>query len=233
MTPSKPKQADDFIRIQDLFYLCLAKWRWFVVSLAVTLGIAVYYLLTTPPVYTRSASLLIKEDSKGQSLSSDVSSTFADMGLFQANTNVNNELLSLQSPAVMLDVVKRLHLNIDYLTDGAFYKQVLYGQTLPMSISFFGLQDNETASLTLRQGASGKLELSGFTRNGEEVEGQIEGKLNDTIASPIGKLMVEPTPYYNIGFHEPVYITRSTLHGATDAYSSRLSVAASSVPKTC
>ena len=33
MTPSKPKQADDFIRIQDLFYLCLAKWRWFVVSL--------------------------------------------------------------------------------------------------------------------------------------------------------------------------------------------------------
>ena len=136
--PTRPKQGDDFIRIQDLFYLCLAKWRWFVVSLVLTLGIAVYYLLTTPPVYTRAASLLIKEDSKGQSLSGDVGSTFADMGLFQANTNVNNELLSLQSPAVMLDVVKRLHLHTDYLTDGTFYKQVLYGQTLPFSISFFG-----------------------------------------------------------------------------------------------
>ncbi|ADY37273.1 capsular exopolysaccharide family [Phocaeicola salanitronis DSM 18170] len=230
--PTRPKQGDDFIRIQDLFYLCLAKWRWFVVSLVLTLGIAVYYLLTTPPVYTRAASLLIKEDSKGQSLSGDVGSTFADMGLFQANTNVNNELLSLQSPAVMLDVVKRLHLHTDYLTDGTFYKQVLYGQTLPFSISFFGLQDNETASLTLRQGASGKLELSDFTRNGEKVEGISEGKLNDTIASPVGKLLVEPTPYYNIGFHEPVYVSRSSLHGATGAYSSRLSVVLSDEKST-
>ena len=48
--PTRPKQADDFIRIQDLFYLCLGKWYWFVISLAVTIGVAVIYLLTTPPV---------------------------------------------------------------------------------------------------------------------------------------------------------------------------------------
>ena len=41
----RPTQADDFIRIQDLLYLCLAKWKWFVLSLAVTVGIAVFYLL--------------------------------------------------------------------------------------------------------------------------------------------------------------------------------------------
>ena len=68
MTTQKnvPAQSQqDFIRIQDLFYLCLGKWHWFILSLAVCLGTAVWYLLATPPVYTRSASILIKDDSKG------------------------------------------------------------------------------------------------------------------------------------------------------------------------
>ena len=45
------QNAQDFIRIQDLLYLCLAKWHWFVLSLAVCLGVAVVYLLKTPPVF--------------------------------------------------------------------------------------------------------------------------------------------------------------------------------------
>ena len=112
---SKPKQADDFIRIQDLFYLCLNKWYWFVISLAVTVGVAVVYLLTTPPVYTRSASLLIKEDSKGNSLG-DAAGLLGHLDIFLANTNVYNEIQSLQSPAIILAVVKRLHFAISYHT---------------------------------------------------------------------------------------------------------------------
>lgn len=119
---SRPKQADDFLRIQDLFYLCLGKWYWFVISLVITLGVAVFYLLTTPPVYTRSASLLIKEDSKGNSMS-DAAGVLGDIDIFQTSTNVNNEIQSLQSPSVMLDVVKRLHLDISYFADGGFYKR--------------------------------------------------------------------------------------------------------------
>mgnify|MGYP006988153437 CR=1 FL=1 len=57
----KPGQQDDFLRIQDLLYLCLARWKWFVLSLAVTIGVATAYLLRTPTVYTRTASVLIKE----------------------------------------------------------------------------------------------------------------------------------------------------------------------------
>ena len=46
----KPGQQDDFLRIQDLLYLCLARWKWFVLSLAVTIGAATAYLLRTPAV---------------------------------------------------------------------------------------------------------------------------------------------------------------------------------------
>lgn len=170
-------KADDFIRIQDLYYLCLARWRWFVLSLVVCLGIAAIYLLKTPPVYTRTASLLIKEESKGQSLSGDVGSAFSDLGLFQSNTNVNNELISLKSPAVMYDVVKRLHLDVDYSTEGTFYPQVRYGQNLPVTISFAGLADNETAALTVQAVRPQGVKLTSFVHNGEEVDGEVVGAL--------------------------------------------------------
>ena len=220
-------KADDFIRIQDLYYLCLAKWRWFILSLVVCLGVAVIYLLMTPPVYTRTASLLIKEESKGQSLSGDVGTTFSDLGLFQSNTNVNNELISLQSPAVMFDVVKRLHLEVDYATDGSFYPQVRYGQNLPLTVSFAGLGDNETAALTVESVRPQGVKLTSFMHNGEKVDGEVVGALNDSLVTPIGKVVVRPAAGY-VDWQkssEPLTVSRSGLNSAVSRYAGGLSVA--------
>ena len=107
------KQSDDSIRIQDLLNICLKKWYWFALSLAITTGVAAIYILTTPPVYTRSALLLLKDDGNGKS-SGDAAGVLGDFDLFRTSTNINNEIQSLQSPAIMHDVVKRLKLNVNY-----------------------------------------------------------------------------------------------------------------------
>ena len=227
---TRPGQADDFIRIQDLFYLCVNKWYWFLLSLMVAIGLAIVYILVTPPVYTRSASLLIKEDSKGQSLSGEVSSSFSDLGLFQSNTNVNNELLSLQSPAVMLDVVKRLRLDIDYQADGRFYRKVLYGKDRPVTLSFGDLQDNDAVSFTLEPQKDGSLVLYDFVKNGEKVasEQRLKGTIGKAIDTPIGEVRVDDSSYDPTRpFEYPIYITRSSLYGTTDRYASNLTVALS------
>lgn len=227
-------KTDDFIRIQDLYYLCLAKWRWFVLSLVVCLGIATIYLLKTPPVYTRTASLLIKEESKGQSLSGDVGASFSDLGLFQSNTNVNNELVSLQSPAVMYDVVKRLHLEVDYYTEGRFYAQVRYGQNLPVTVSFADLADNETAALTVEAVRSKGIKLTSFVHNGEKVDGEVVGALNDSLVTPIGKIVIRPAGAF-VDWQkssEPLTVSRSGLNSAVSRYSAGLSVALQSEKTT-
>ena len=220
---SKPKQADDFIRIQDLFYLCVNRWYWFVISLAVTLGLAVIYLLTTPPVYTRSASLLIKEDSKGNSLS-DATGVMGDFDLFQSSTNVNNEMQSLQSPSVMLDVVKRLHLDINYHTDGSFYKKVLYGRTSPYVVSFNDLQDNESASFTIHPEENGQVKLTDFSRNGEGLDGEVTTAFRDTVTTPIGRIVIQALND-SVTYDDPVYVSRMGYQAATGAYAANLSVA--------
>ena len=227
-----PKQSDDFIRLQDLFYLCIDKWYWFAVSLVVTLGIALVYLLTTPPVYTRSASLLIKEEGKGNSLS-DVSGVLGDIDFFQTNINVNNEIQSLQSPAVMYDVVKRLHLDINYTKDGSFYDQVLYGKDCPYEVSFIDLPDNEDLSFTIYPASSNKgVQIGDFVR-GEEESGQTVNVLfNDTTETPVGKLIVKPVLHDTVAYKEPVYVSRIGLQAATTAYASQLTVALSDEKST-
>lgn len=216
----KQEPADDFIRIQDLISLCLAKWKWFVVSLVVTMGIAILYLLMTPSVYLRSASILIKEDSKGQSISSDVASLFSDLGMSQSASNVNNELIAIQSPAVILETIKRLSLDVNYQVKGLFHKETLYASDLPVRISFPDLADNESVSLVIRLLPEQEVELSDIVRGKEDFSDEtVKGKLNEEIETPAGKMIVRPNLNYEEflkGDNPDIYVTRTNLYNMTD-----------------
>ena len=232
-TVSRFRPADDFMSLQELLRLCLANWKWFALSLAACLCAAAAYLLTTPPVYTRSASILVKADSKGQSVT-DAAGVLGNIDIFQTNTNVNNELISMQSPAVMLDVVKRLDLDVDYTTDGNFYRRVLYGSDLPVKVSFLDLRDNETASMTMRPEDGGKWKLSGFTRNGEEADAPESVTVTAGIPArtPAGRVLVEPADGRSAATGLPIYVSRSTIAGTTASYASRLTAALNSEEAT-
>ncbi|MDB9117018.1 MULTISPECIES: GumC family protein [Bacteroidales] len=220
----KPGQQDDFLRIQDLLYLCLARWKWFVLSLMVTIGVATVYLLRTPAVYTRTASVLIKEDSKGKSVSSDLES-FSEFGLFQSGTNVNNELITFQSPALMTEVVKRLRLDMNYFVPGKFHRQVAYGLTLPVDVTINDLPENESAGFTLKIQPDGTLYLSDFIRNGTDLdEKDVKGSLLDSITTPLGKIIIHTTPNYVKGEAYTLYVGKSSLYNAVNSCSSNLSV---------
>lgn len=222
-----PKNASaqnqqDFIRIQDLFYLCLNKWHWFVLSLAVCLGAAVWYLLTTPPVYTRSASILIKDDSKGKSTSGAMED-FADFGMFATSTNVNNEMGTLQSPDLMREVVSRLNLNMDYHTDGRFHRQTVYGEQLPVKTILVDFPANQAAAFTM-QLKDGNVILFDFKKDEKSIDGSFTGTLNDTISSPVGKIVIQPDSSYEKEEETLLYVSHVPIQSAVAAYSMNLSV---------
>lgn len=234
-------QADDFIRLQDLFYLCLAKWRWFILSLAVTLGIATYNILTTPNVYQRTASLMIKDDRKSQGISSDVSSMFGDMGLGNAKSNVNNELIAIQSPAMLLETGKRLKLDVDYAIDGAFHKEALYGGDLPVTVDFIGFTDEQSGSFQLQLKGDGSYlisKLKGITRDNLPVDDsdEISGRLGQIIHTPLGKIKVDKAPSYSQfvknGDASVLYVSRSNIYAMTDRIKGSLAASLSEEKST-
>lgn len=221
---------DDVQRLKELFSLCLARWRWFAASVLLCLGIAGLYILRTPPVYTRSAYLLIKEDSKGRSIGSDISAAFADLGLAQANTNVNNELLALQVPSVIMETVKRLSLDVNYQTSGVFHGNTLYGTELPVKVGFLELADNEFAGFTLRLLPEGKVELDGFESTERDVENRaVAGTAGDTLSTPLGRLVLMPGSASASPEEYPlIRVSRTSLYGCIDACKKRLAVELSS-----
>ena len=209
-------------------FLYLSKWKWFVLSLAVCIGVAVVYLLRTPSVYTRTATLLIEDNDKGGSISASEMS-FADLGLFQSNTNVNNEIIAMSSPALMQDVVRRLHLDMTYSADGRFHDEVLYGSTLPVTVALNEFTDGESASLTMYVDTSGAVSLYDFRTvlNGENVRYKdvVQGKVGEMVETPLGGIVVNPTAFFHrVGSGMEITVSKSTLYGATTAYSSKLTV---------
>ncbi len=227
-TENNQNRASDHIAIQEIFQLCLAKWHWFVISLALALLAAFIYIKVTPPVYERKASMLIKEDSKGSSLSTDVSE-FSNIGLFQSNVNVNNEIVSLRSYGLMLGVVERLHLDVDYMVKGRFHDAVIYGTTLPVKVLFdntVALAEGSTREFVLELPGDGTVALSGFivddekSGNGQE----ITGNLLDTLQTPAGRIVVVPTRYYDGPQESVIEVVRRDPASTARHYSNNLSV---------
>ncbi len=217
-------RQDDALQITDLLSLCLAKWRWFVLSLMIMLGIATAYLLCTHPVYTRSASVQIKDDTKGKSVSSEIES-FSELGLFKSSTNVNNEVIAFQSPALMTEVVKRLNLDMNYMFPGTFHRKVAYGLSLPVTVTMDGLAEEESAGFTLKVHPDKTVQLSDFTHNGKDVDGKaVRGRLHKEIVTPLGNVTVSITPNYEHGKEYTLYVSKSSLYKAVNACHSNLTV---------
>ena len=100
-------------------------WYWFLLTLAITLCGAYFYLKYSTPIYKATASIIIKNDSsKG---SSEAAYGFSDASLFGLGTDkIESEISILKSRKLMKEVVKALHLNISYSIDGRFRNIELY-----------------------------------------------------------------------------------------------------------
>ena len=135
------------INMKDLLWMCISRWYWFVLSLFICCGFAFYQILKTPKVYQRNALLMIKDDRLGGTAGGDVGASFSGMGFLQTNTNISNEIISITSPTVMYEVVKRLGLNVSYTVPGMFYPEQLYGTNLPVTLKFHDVEDGQNVSL--------------------------------------------------------------------------------------
>jgi len=102
--------------LKDILIKYLYQWKWFIVSLIASLLLGFVYLRYQTSLYEVNATILIKDDKKGE-ISSELSA-FEDLGILKNNKNIDNEIEILKSRTLMTMVVKELNLNVSYFSQG-------------------------------------------------------------------------------------------------------------------
>ncbi|MFV0468107.1 MAG: GumC family protein [Dysgonomonas sp.] len=192
-TTVKKISDESFIHLQDLWKIAIKKWHYFVFSIIICLSVAVFYIARTTPLYTCSASLLIKDDSKKNIGAGN--GEFSNLDLFKSTANINNEILTLQSPALMAEVVRALNLNVNYsVSEGLRYK-TLYDQS-PITVKLPDLDERESFSFSI-QLLNDKVQLSDFVSKGEKMNvAEVTGTLSKPLATPFGSVIISSTSHH-------------------------------------
>lgn len=212
---------DDSLSILDMLMLCLRHWPWFVLSFVICMGAATFYLLRTPKTYTRTTSILVK--SSGEK-SNDIK-LIEDLGVNNITSNISDEIAAIHSPAVVYDLVKRLHLDFSYFRPGYFRDEPLYAESLPVEVELPDLEDNATASFTLTLNGDETATLSAIVCRGEPVDSLFHVKIGKKDKSPFGSITVKPTLYYNKGTREEILVSRTGYGAAAGRYGALITAA--------
>jgi len=111
----------------------LKQWKWFVASILIFLFSAFIYLRYTAPQYAAYSKIMVLSEADE---SSGVGA-FKDLSIFAEKDEaaVEDEMQVIASRSFMQNIVKGLHLNIQYFTRGRIYESELY-KSAPITIDF-------------------------------------------------------------------------------------------------
>ncbi len=211
-------QNDGFVKMKDNIFLFVGNWKWFVLSLIVTIGCAYYYLQITPNIYRATASIMIKNDDKN-GLSEEA---MQQLGITGASVNITNEIMSMKTVASAAEVVNRLGLDVECYHAGAFHDELAYGVDLPVKISLPDLGETEIATFELAINPDSTVVVSDIMINNQPIEKSFRFKMGPTVRTPLGKMTVTPSPNYVNGMKDRLKVVRRSKRETINDYHQRV-----------
>lgn len=207
----------------------LRHWVWFVISLFLFTGLGALYVLTREPVYERSEQILINKQDSGGGVG-DIADSFASLGLVANNTDVNNELIAITSPAVLWEVVRKLHLDMNYTHKGTMHKVTLYGSSLPVEVRLDSADAETEARMRMTLDPSGSIRLDRFELFTAEGKKKFDYEVRlpsvpATVSTPAGPVTLLPNgTYKGQGISEPleIKVRRNAIQNTVEDYSKRM-----------
>ena len=233
-TLNQAENSEMYPTVRLCWEIFLKTWKWFVLSVVLSLVIAYLYSNSRTRIYQRQSVMLI-EDSEGSGggMGSSRSRRGAANAVMELNgisvgDNFKNELFIISSQRLMERVVDSLQLNVDYTTRTGLRTTTLYKRT-PVVVDFDKSKDKDNdnvLSLTIRVLGNGRFQLSNFNLNGTSTEQTITAQAETPVRTPIGTLTLHSTPQ-TAGFpaDQDVQVSRTPIKMAAKRFRSELSAA--------
>lgn len=139
-------------------------------------------------------------------------------------------MISLKSPAVMFEVVERLHLNVNIAQKKLPHSITLYGSSSPFQVEKVGdVKSYVQAIMTLNADDTFEIDEFGMsdpsTGKFHKVKGEpVKGKIGGKVKTPVGEFIFIPSEGYVNNRDEEMRIAFSigTIKGAVESYLPRL-----------
>jgi len=193
MTSSQDRK--EYIDLGAIVRACIKKWYVFVASIVFCVGLAAVYIARHDPEYIVKANMLVSEPDDALSQSPLGS-------IFGSSSNVNDELYSISSHTVLMDVARRLGLDRRHVVrDGLLHSSFAY-QDYPVDVTF-----NPVVADTLRTTITFKIKVSDdglvdakVTDSQKEVLADVsKAKFPVVLKTPYGEYTLVTTKYFKPG----------------------------------
>lgn len=213
------RSSSQGVDMKELLYSIVANWYWFLISVVICVTFASIKLMKTVPTYSRSISVLIKDQASNSSMSASMPD-LSDLGIKQGSTSIENELITLRSPSLMADIVERLNLNETYTVPKGLRDELLY-KTSPVIVNpVDSLSNNSWFQFTITLKSQKEFEISDISGNPDHT---INGQIGKPFKIPAGEFKLQLTPAYNSEFiDEPIIYTHSTVKGVAGGFAAAL-----------
>jgi tyrosine-protein kinase Etk/Wzc len=205
--------------LKDILIKYFYNWKWFVLSIIVSMVAGYYYFRAQTPMYEVSATILIKDDKKG-----DLSeiSAFTDLEIFKKNNNIDNEIEILKSRSLMIRMVEQLKLNVTYFLKERPRESEVFS-TSPLHLEY-ATTDPGNAEVwgewVIIPRSAGRFKV--LTAEGEE-----KGEFDFGSPMPVdfGTVTITPTSHFNNWyFGKEIIIRLSPIVVAADIYRNAVQV---------
>ncbi|MEP6627713.1 MAG: GNVR domain-containing protein, partial [Ginsengibacter sp.] len=122
------KEKTDSNIFKQVIYKYMPFWPLFILTVSVSMLVAVIDLRSQIPVFVASAKVLLKDPNKG----GGDSKVLDALNIFTEKKIVDNEIVVLRSTDMMQEVVKRLDLYASVFNKGNVRTEELYGENSPI-----------------------------------------------------------------------------------------------------
>jgi len=221
-------QPDNNIKIGDILRACVARWYFFVISIAVCLAFGALVVLRTSPVFQRSATILIKEQIVRKTTNNDLESMLSASGAGGSSSKLVNEVIAFKSPALMGEVVSRLGLDTEYSVKGTFHSSVVYGTSVPVNVVFCENPTNVSMSFQVSPQTDSTFSVSrlsyfdaGINETVKDKKFNVSASFGDTLSLGGTRVAVLKSEIFSGKWEKPVFVQRRSMYSATRLFSSK------------
>ena len=227
---------EDFLSLAEIWALIWNHKKWYAVSVVICVFFAAFYIYRTSPTFSRTAKVII-DDSNENSTLRDLASFTGGMSRYRTSgmSNVYNEIEAFSSPDIMSTVIQKLGLETSYREKQFLRSRELF-QNSPVTVLQAGDNHVSAYSFELTKSGDSTFVLKKFRVAGkdvEELDETVEGRLRDTLDTPVGKLVVLPSMVYaDWKKPKPIYVSWVSPRRLAKAYTKSLSVSLSGKEST-